>query len=309
MRHLSSLFHLDADQVNDILNITADVKAKHAAGDRQPLLAGMVAVMVFEKPSLRTRISFETAMAHLGGSSVFLTTEAAGLGGRESNADVARVLGSYADLIVMRTFEQSLIDKFIDEAGCPVINGLSNESHPCQALTDFFTIRESLGALEGKRLAYVGDGNNVASSLAVGAALLKVRCVVSSPAGYELETDFLLQLKQFAPDADISIVEDPREAVAGADVVYTDVWASMGQESETEARKKVFAAYRVDADLMSAAAPGAVFMHCLPAKRGLEVTDDVLDGPQSIAFQQAENRMHTAKGILVWLLQADGYLE
>jgi len=305
MKHLNTLFRTSAAHVEEIFDITVDLKTRFEAGERPQLLLGRVMTLLFEKPSLRTRISFEAAMTHLGGNSVFLSTEEAGLKGRESIADVARVLGGYSDCIVMRTYAQSLIDDFTKEAGCPIINGLSNDSHPCQSLTDLFTIREVFGSLEGRRLVFVGDGNNVACSLAIGAALMKVPFVVSSPAGYELKPDFLQRLKQAVPDVDISLVEDPHAAVAGADVIYTDVWASMGQEAESSTRKRVFAPYIVNQKLMEAAAPDAKFMHCLPAKRGLEVTDEVLDGPQSIAFQQAENRMHVAKAVLVWLLSED----
>ncbi len=301
MKHLDTLFHLDAGDVDEIFARTDELKKQWAGGERRPVLTGQVMTLLFEKPSLRTRISFEAAMTHLGGSSTFLSTAEAGLNGRESVADVARVLGSFSDFIVMRTFEQSLIERFAQHADCPVINGLSNDSHPCQALTDFYTIREVFGSLKGLRVAYVGDGNNVASSLAVCAGLLKVPYVVSSPAGYELSPEFLKKLKQAIPNVDITLEEEPKQAVQEADVVYTDVWASMGQESESDARKQVFAPYCVDAALMAAAAPDAKFMHCLPAKRGLECTDEVIDGPASIAFEQAENRMHVAKGILAWL--------
>lgn len=301
MRHLDTLFHLSAADVEEIFANADELKKQSSQGKREPRLAGCVMTMLFEKPSLRTRISFEAAMTHLGGTSIFLSTAEAGLNGRESVTDVAQVLGGYSDFIVMRTFEQSLIDQFVQHAGCTIINGLSNDSHPCQALTDLFTIREVFGSLGSRRLAYVGDGNNVASSLAVCAALLKVPYVVSSPAGYELTPTFLQQLKRAIPDVDITLIEDPKAAVRDADVVYTDVWASMGQESESDMRNQIFGPYRVDAALMTAAAPGAKFMHCLPAKRGLECTDEVLDSPASIAFEQAENRMHVAKGILAWL--------
>jgi len=306
MRHLNSLFQIDRSEVEQIFDIAADLKTKLAEGLREPLLAGRVMTLLFEKPSLRTRISFEAAMAHLGGRSIFLSAADAGLNGRESLADVARVLSGYSDFIVMRTFEQSLIDRFAAESSCAIINGLSNDSHPCQALTDFFTIREVFGSLNGRRVAYLGDGNNVACSLAVCAALLKVPYVVSSPSGYELKPDFLAQLKRYVPDVDISLIEDPKAAVEGADVIYTDVWASMGQEAESEARKAIFADYCVNEEIMAAAAADAKFMHCLPAKRGLECTDAVIDGPASVAFQQAENRMHLAKGALVWLSQVNG---
>jgi ornithine carbamoyltransferase len=202
----------------------------------------------------------------------------------------------------MRTFRQSLIEEFARLASCPVVNGLSDELHPCQALTDLFTIQEACGRLAGVRIVYVGDGNNVAASLAMAAAYAKMPITFCSPRGYELSTTFLREVRRRFPTADVELVDDPILAVKQADIVYTDVWASMGQEAQAAAREKVFAPFQVNAALMAAAPKSARFMHDLPAKRGLEVTDEVLDGPQSIVFHQAENRMHLAKGLLVWLL-------
>jgi ornithine carbamoyltransferase len=302
LKHLTSVFDLTPDDVQAVLGISADLKARHARGDRPPLLQGRVLTLVFEKPSLRTRNSFEAAAIQLGGGSVFLSTQDAGLNGRESLADVARVLSAYADAIVMRTFQQSLIEDFARLASCPVVNGLSDELHPCQALTDLFTIQEAFGHLAGVRIVYVGDGNNVAKSLAMVAAYAKMPITVCSPRGYELPSSFLRELRRRFPDVDLELIDDPFRAVKNADIVYTDVWASMGQEAQAEAREKVFASYQVNKTLMGAAPKSARFMHDLPAKRGLEVTDEVMDGPQSIVFRQAENRMHLAKGLLVWLL-------
>jgi ornithine carbamoyltransferase len=304
-RHLTSVFDLAPNDVKAILAIAADLKGRHARGDRPPLLQGRVLTLVFEKPSLRTRNSFEAAAIQLGGGSVFLSTQDAGLNGRESLTDVARVLSAYSDAIVMRTFRQSLIEEFARLASCPVVNGLSDELHPCQALTDLFTIQEACGRLAGVRIVYVGDGNNVAASLAMAAAYAKMPITFCSPRGYELSTTFLREVRRRFPTADVELVDDPFRAVKQADIVYTDVWASMGQEAEAAAREKVFAPFQVNAALMAAAPKSARFMHDLPAKRGLEVTDEVLDGPQSIVFQQAENRMHLAKGLLVWLLGGD----
>jgi ornithine carbamoyltransferase len=302
MKHLDSLFRLSADDVREIFRISSVLKQKLQQGSRPALLAGRVMTLLFEKPSLRTRISFEAAMAHLGGSSLFMTCAEAGLNGRESLPDVARVLGGYSDCIVTRTFSHRLVDDLVRHAETPVINGLSDLGHPCQALTDLFTMQEELGTLVGKRLVYVGDGNNVARSLTLAAALLSIPIVLSSPPGYELTTEYVDQVKKKVPGADISLTYDPQSAVAKADVVYTDVWASMGQEAEQEKRKQIFAPYQINGKLMAGAPKSARFMHCLPAKRGLEVTDDVIDGINRIVFQQAENRMHVAKGILVWLL-------
>lgn len=305
MRHIDNLLRLNPREVKEIFRISADLKKKWDQGARPSLLDGRVMTLLFEKPSLRTRISFEAAITHLGGKSIFLSCSEAGLNGRESVHDVARVLGSYSDWIVMRTFSHKLVDDFVKFAECPIINGLSDAAHPCQALADLFTAQEIFGNLEGKTLAFIGDGNNVARSLAVGAGLLGMSFVISSPPGYELSADFLARLHRKIPSADVTQTPDPMKAVASADVIYTDVWASMGQESEQEKRKTAFAPYQVNARLMSAAPATARFMHCLPARRGMEVTDEVIDGPNSVAFQEAENRMHVAKGLLVWLLGSD----
>lgn len=302
MQHVISLRELTRDQVETIFRHAVALKEGLARGERPPLLQGKVLTQVFEKPSLRTRVSFDAAMAQLGGYGIFLSGKEAGLEGRESLADVARVLGGYSDVIVLRTFSQQLIEDFATHAGCPVINGLSDASHPCQALTDIFTMREVFDDVTGRTLVYVGDGNNVAMSLAVICAMLEIRFVLAAPDGYRLSESLLDELRRQYPGADLGQTDDPFTAVREADVVYTDVWASMGQESQKAARELAFADYQVNAALMAAAPSGAIFLHCLPARRGLEVTDDVIDGPQSRAFEQAENRMHLAKGVLVWLL-------
>jgi ornithine carbamoyltransferase len=303
MKHLVTLNDLTPADAAEIFQITADLKHDLAAGKRPPLLAGYVLTQVFEKPSLRTRLSFEAAMMQLGGSSIFLSRKDAGLDGRESIADVARVIGGYSDVIALRTFARSLIEAFAQHSGCPVINGLSDDDHPCQALTDLFTIQEAFGTLNGRKLAYIGDGNNVAASLAVCCAMFGVPYSIATPAGYELRPQVVADLKQRFSNAVVEQHTDPQDAVKGADVVYTDVWASMGQEDEKDQRAQIFTPYQVNAALMGAAQPGAKFMHCLPARRGLEVTDDIIDAPASLAFPQAENRMHLAKGLLVWLLR------
>jgi ornithine carbamoyltransferase len=303
MKHLTKLFDLDRADIAEILSLSADLKRKFLKGERPALLQGRMLTQLFDKPSLRTRVSFEAAMIQLGGGSTFFSSKEAGLQGRESLADVARVLGSYSDLIVMRTFSQSLIEDFAQLCGCPVINGLSDDLHPCQALADVMTLQEVFGNLKGKRIVYVGDGNNVAASLAVIAAQLGLPMTVCTPKDYALSDAFLADLKKRIPAADITCTTDPMVAVANADVVYTDVWASMGQEAEADQRQKVFAAYQVNAALLNAAPSGCKFMHCLPARRGIEVADDVMDSSNSIVFQQAENRMHLAKGLMVWLLQ------
>jgi ornithine carbamoyltransferase len=303
MKNLTTMASLEPQETAQILDRAAELKQKWAAGDRPALLANRVLTQVFEKPSLRTRVSFEAAMQQLGGSSIFLSSADAGLNGRESTADVARVLGRYSDAIVLRTFKQTLIDDFAKHSRCPVINGLSDDDHPCQALTDLFTMQEACGPVKGLTLAYVGDGNNVARSLAIACAQLGVHFHIGAPQGYQLSAALEEELKGKYPSFVFKQTEDAKEAVKGAEIVYTDVWASMGQEAEKEHRAKVFASYQVNAALMKAAGQKAKFMHCLPARRGLEVTDEVMESPQSIVFPQAENRMHLAKAVLVTMIQ------
>ncbi len=302
MKHLISLFDLTPEELYEVLDRAAALKALFRQGERPPLLQGRVLAQLFEKPSLRTRNSFEAAMIHLGGSGIFLTTAEAGLNGRESLSDVARVLSSFSDLITMRTFSHQLIAEFANYSQCPVINGLSDERHPCQALTDLLTIRETIGPLSGRHLVFVGDGNNVAMSLAIACAMTNMQMTLAAPDGYQFSTEFLVQLSSRYPRHQTSVVHDPKKAVRTASIVYTDVWASMGQEEESERRKQAFAAFQVNQELMDSAPQDARFMHDLPAKRGLEVTDEVIDGSQSIVFQQAENRMHLARGLFAWLL-------
>ena len=300
MRHLTSLFNLSSEDVREILALASDLKSRLRRGERPALLAGHVLTQVFEKPSLRTRLSFDAAMMQLGGSSIFLSRQDAGLEGREAVSDVARVIGGYSDIIALRTFKQSLIEDFARWSGKPVINGLSNDCHPCQALADALTIQEAFGSCAGLRLAYIGDGNNVAVSLAEMCGHVGMNFSIGTPPEYERPRTFIEQLKKRFPQLDVLESNDPYAAAANADVIYTDVWASMGQEDEKEARQKDFKGFQVDTALMNAAHRKARFMHCLPARRGLEVSNDVMDGPQSLCFPQAENRMHLAKAALVW---------
>jgi ornithine carbamoyltransferase len=242
-------------------------------------------------------------MINLGGGSLFLGSDV-GWGSRESVADFARVLGEYVDVVVVRANRhQSAVD-LARHCGCSVINGLTDEAHPCQALADLYTLRELLGPLDGQTLAYVGDANNVARSLAVGCGKLGMKLAMAAPKGYQFPQKFLDFLKRETPDLKLTTSTDPAKAVKKAAAVYTDVWASMGQESEAAARKAAFADYQVNAQLMAQAPPDAVFMHCLPAHRGEEVTDDVIDGRQSVVVRQAANRMHAQKGVLAWMLGA-----
>jgi ornithine carbamoyltransferase len=303
MRHLISLFDLASSEVERIFSITKDLKTKFEEGLREPLLPGRVMALLFEKPSLRTRVSFETALAHLGGSSMLLGEEV-GFGSRESIADFARVLGQYVDVLVARAKRHETVVSLAEHATCPVINGLTDQSHPCQALADLYTLRETAGTLSGKRLVYVGDGNNVARSLAVGCGKVGMRMVLATPKAYRFSDAYLATLAAEVPELELEITTDPRAAVRGAAAVYTDVWTSMGQEKQRAERRRAFADFQVNERLMAQTPADAVFMHCLPAHRGEEVTDAVIDGPQSIVVRQAANRLHVQKGILTWLLGA-----
>jgi ornithine carbamoyltransferase len=305
MRHVLTLFELSPAEIDRIFIIAEDLKTKFGQGLREPILPGRVMALLFEKPSLRTRVSFEACMTHLGGATQFLGADV-GWGRRESIADFAGVLGEYVDVIVCRANGHRRVEELAEHAKCPVINGLTDEAHPCQALADLFTLREVCGALAGRKLAYIGDANNVARSLAVACAKLGVRLAVASPEGYTLAESFLAELRRDSPQAEIELTSDPAEAVQSADAVYTDVWTSMGQEAEEEERRRVFAPYQVNAELMARAPRQAIFLHCLPARRGEEVTDDVIDGPQSRVLQQAANRLHAQKGLLAWLLGSQG---
>ena len=302
MKHLTSLFEWTAQEVEDVLQLAAKLKAGFLKGQRPPLLQGRVLAQVFDKPSLRTRVSFEAAIVQLGGSSTFLTSKDAGWTGREALPDVARVLSSYCDAIVIRTFSQALIEEVAQHSSCPVINGLSDDRHPCQALADVMTLQEHFGSVAGRRLVYVGDGNNVANSLAIISAQLGMDMTVCAPPGYELKTAFLAELNAHLPKSTLKTTHDLRAAVKQADVIYTDVWASMGQESEADDRERTFMPYQINAKVFAAAPKDCVFLHCLPARRGKEVTDDVIDSERSLVFPQAENRMHLAKGLLVKLI-------
>jgi ornithine carbamoyltransferase len=305
LAHLITLFDLSSQEIESIFTITEDLKAKFDDGRRDALLPGRVLALLFEKPSLRTRVSFEAAMLHLGGGSMFLGDDV-GFGKRETVADFGRVLSAYVDVIVVRAKQHQTVVGLSRHATCSVINGLTDEAHPCQALADLYTIRERFGSFNAGRLAWIGDGNNVAHSLAVGCALVGIPFVAAMPAGYELDPALIARIQATVPDADITVTNDPLRAVREASAVYTDVWASMGQEAEKERRQRDFADYQVNERLMARAPAEAVFMHCLPARRGLEVTDEVIDGPQSIVVQQAANRMHVQKGILAWLLGTKG---
>jgi ornithine carbamoyltransferase len=301
MRHVLTLLELTTDEVRRIFQLTKELKDKFLEGIREPVLPGRVQALLFEKPSLRTRVSFETAMAHLGGATMFLGPDV-GWGKREAANDFSQVLGQYVDVVICRAYSHARVEELARYCSCPVINGLTDLAHPCQALADLYTLNEIHGPLEGKRLAYVGDANNVARSLAVACSKLGVELAIASPSKYQFDRPFFEQLSVSAPKFRLLQTIDPREAVHGAIGVYTDVWTSMGQEAEADERRKAFAGFQVNANLMEHAPEGAVFLHCLPAHRGEEVTDDVIDGHTSAVLVQAANRMHVQKGLLAWLL-------
>ncbi len=301
MRHLITLTDVSAAELETIFVICEDLKSKFAQGTREPLLPGRVMALLFEKPSLRTRVSFEACMTHLGGSSLMLGDDA-GFGKRESIADFTRVLSEMVDVIVVRSKRHKTVEEVAKYAACTVINGLTDEAHPCQALADLLTLRERFGDLTGRKLAWVGDGNNVAKSLARGCARVGMSMALACPKGYEFDDAFLAELRSDTPEFELNTTHDAREAAEGACAIYTDVWASMGQEAEQEKRRHDFANFQVNESLMKIAPQEAVFMHCLPARRGEEVTDSVMDGRQSVIVPQAANRLHAQKGVLVWLL-------
>jgi len=301
IRHLIVPEDLTAAEIEAVFAISRDLQEKFAAGRRDALLPGRVLALVFEKQSLRTRVSFQAAMTHLGGASLFLGADTGFASSRESIADFGRVLSEYVDAIVCRTKAHATIERLAEVSSVPVINGLSDEAHPCQAMADIYTLRQEVGRVNGLTMAFVGDGNNVARSLAVVCGLLGMRFVLAAPQRYQFDAAFRRHLAKILPAAAIDETTDPVAAVKDAAVVYTDVWTSMGQESERQERLAAFAPYQVNAALM-AHCPSALFMHCLPARRGEEVTDEVIDGDRSVVVTQAANRMHVQKGLIAWLL-------
>ncbi|MSO37056.1 MAG: ornithine carbamoyltransferase [Acidimicrobiia bacterium] len=298
-RSLLEIDDLSPSELAHLLDSAARWKKEPDTAPRA--LEGAGVALVFEKPSARTRTSAELAVYSLGGHPVALRAEEIGIDQRESAEDVARILASYCVIIAARVFDHGVLMRMAGAVNTPVVNLLSDIAHPCQALADLLTISERFGGLEGRRVAFVGDGNNVVASLAYGAALTGLELIVSSPPGYELNENLVDRVRNLG--GSIELVTDPHEAVRGVDVVYTDAWTSMGQEAESEARTKAFATWRVDSVLMAEAGADAVFMHCLPAHRGDEVTAEVIDGPVSVVWQQAENRMHTKRALFAWLVQ------
>ena len=305
MRHLLNLFGPSDAELAHLLREALRLKAERRAGDSsraEPTLAGKVVALVFEKPSLRTRVSFEAAVAQLGGTSLFLPGNEVGLGWREPHADFARTVGRFVDGVVFRVFHHDTVEKMAAVNAVPVINGLSDRFHPCQGLADMLTIHEHFGGVAGRKVAFVGDGNNVASSLAIACTRLGAQFVLAAPPGYDFPDEFRRTWADHLGGPFPPTLADPAEAVADADVIYTDVWTSMGQEAERDERLRRFAPFQVNESLLEKASPSAVVLHCLPAHRGEEVTAGVIDGPRSLVFDQAENRLHAQKAILEWLL-------
>jgi ornithine carbamoyltransferase len=300
--HFLDVDDLSANGLRRVLDRA--LRWKDEPGKVPDLLSGHAVAAVFEKPSARTRVSFEVAVSTLGGHCVTLRGEELGLGTRESVADIARTLASYCTMVGARVFDHGVLEEMARLGGVPVVNLLSDVAHPGQAVGDLLTLEEHFrGPVEGRRLVFVGDGNNVAASLALAAALTGLEMIVSSPPGYELDDAVVERARNLG--GVVELVTDPFEAVEGADAVYTDVWTSMGQEAEKEARLALFGGYQVNADLMAAARPDTLVLHCLPAKRGVEITDEVIDGPNSVVWTQAENRMHSYRSILVELTGGD----
>jgi ornithine carbamoyltransferase len=293
------------DELRTCLDLADELKAQLRRREEHRLLPGRSLAMIFNRPSLRTRVSFEVAMVHLGGTAIDLRRGDILLGEREPLRDSALVLSRYVDAIMIRTPSQADVDALAVEASVPVINALTDATHPCQALTDLMTIREHLGRLSGVRLAYFGDGNNVCRSLMRAAAKSGMRFIAACPPGYEPNAEAIRQTRQVAiqQGGSVELTHDPREAAAGARVLYTDVWTSMGQEAESERRRADLADFAIDADLLALAAPDAVVMHCLPAHVGEEIAEDVLYGPRSIAWEQAENRLHAQKALLALIMR------
>jgi ornithine carbamoyltransferase len=300
-RDLLSLGGVGRTEIDAIFSLARKLKREIKRGVSHRHLAGKTLAMVFEKPSLRTRVSFEAGMIQLGGSAIFLGPAEIQLGVRESAADCTRVLSRWADLIVVRTFSQQTLEEMARHATVPVLNGLTDVFHPCQVLADCFTLVERKGKLAGLKIAFIGDGNNMAHSWIEAAGKFPFSLIVACPRGYEPNADIARAAKEAG--ARIRITEDAAEAARGADVLYTDVWASMGQEQEAQTRRRAFRGYQINRDLIAMAKEDAVVMHCLPAHRGEEITRDALEGPHSIVFDQAENRLHVQKAIMVWALK------
>jgi ornithine carbamoyltransferase len=303
MKHFISIAETPIDELRHVLNVAKRLKQQLKTSKRNdPLLAGKTLAMVFEKPSLRTRVSFGVGMTQLGGNGLLLRDEEVGLGKREPVEDVARVLSGMCDGIMARTFEHAKMIGLAKHATVPVINGLTDYSHPCQAMADLMTLEEHFGDLAGRTIAFIGDGNNVARSLSVACGKFGMKFILAAPPGYELPSDDVDRIMAQVPTLDFMLTRDPLEAAREADCLYTDTWVSMGQEAEKERRLKEFAGFIIDEKMLAVAPDHAVVMHCLPAYRGLEISAAAMEGPRSLVFQEAENRLHFQKGLLAVLM-------
>tara|TARA_B100000945_G_C20418746_1_gene616586 strand:+ start:2078 stop:2998 length:921 start_codon:yes stop_codon:yes gene_type:complete len=301
MRHLLSLFDLASDEIRVILDTAVELKREWAAGNRQAHLEHCNLALLFEKPSLRTRVSFECGMSQLGGHALYLGQDV-GWGKRESVKDFSEVLSEYVDVIACRSYKHETVEQLVKYSSVPVINALTDYSHPCQALADILTVQEEFGSLNGRHLAFVGDANNVSRSLAIACGKMGVRFTLACPEAYQFSAEEKQKIEDCCEGFEFAQSTDAVQAVSDADAIYTDVWASMGQEKQQKQREQDFAIFQVNQKLMQYAPEAAIFLHCLPAKRGQEVTDEVMDGSQSRIVSQAGNRMHAQKGLLVWLL-------
>jgi len=304
MKHFLAVSDLTSDEIQDLLNLAIRLKQEYFQMGNPPLFKGKVLGMIFQKPSLRTRVSFDMAMRHCGGDALYLSPNEIGLGQRESIADIARVLSGYVHALMARTFDHNHVLELAKWSDVPVVNGLSDYNHPCQAMADALTIQEKFGTAKGLNVAYVGDANNVVVSLIHVCAKLGWNFTVASPEGYDLNPKAAGIAKEISEETGVNLnfLRNPHDAVKGAQVIYTDTWTSMGQEEETAKREKVFPPYQVNAKLVSEADKDAIVMHCLPAHRNHELTDEIADGPQSVIFPQAHNRLHAQKAILARLL-------
>ena len=296
-RDFVTMFDLERSEISEIFQLTKTLKESQKKGVEHRIIKDKTLAMIFEKPSLRTRVTFETGMTQLGGHAIYLAPADIQLGKRESVPDAAQNLSRWVNIIMARVFAHKTVEELARSSTIPVINGLSDLEHPCQIMADLFTIMEKKETFTDFTLAYVGDGNNVCNSFIAASKILGFNLKIATPAGYEPEKAYITKA------SNTSLTHDPVEAVTDADIVYTDVWASMGQEKEAEKRRKIFAPFQVNSDLMKNAKKDHLVMHCLPAHRGEEITDEVIDGPHSIVFDEAENRLHVQKSIMVWLIQ------
>jgi ornithine carbamoyltransferase len=303
MKHFLSMEDLERDEVTRLFRLTAELKSRIKAGDRSTPLTGRTMALIFEKPSLRTRVTFEVGMIQLGGASVYLAAQEIGFGKRESVPDIARNLSRWVDIVTARVFSHATVEGLAKYATIPVINGLSDREHPCQAMADLFTLWERGLDLGKTRLAWIGDGNNVCHSVLLLGAQLGIDLIVATPPGFEPDPKVVETCRRRG--GKVALTTDAKDAAEGADVIYTDVWISMGQEAERERRHEAFQRFQVNETLLRFAAPRALVMHCLPAHRGEEITDSVLDGPQSVILDQAENRLHAQKAVILHLLGGD----